>query len=303
MRTFEKYVNQLQEGGNAVPGASRINQDNVQATLDKLFKLIFPRLGINKKDIGLLGSTGKKKPGESSGDVDVAINADALLVSLDIRDAKNLYNAIADKLKGKVKQIVTAPGFGTVSFAFPIQNKDGKQKNQTVQVDLMIVNNVKLANFQFWSPTSEESKYKGIYRNIMLSAVANVLDFKTIKTGYDEQGEEVPVTFERNFMDLKRGVVRGIQTRLGKTGKLFANGRKQTVSTKVLADTPEDIVQLLFGPAFGPEDVRSFEAILKLLTHPKFISKHKKSDILKFAAGTMNKIKGLVLPPELKAYV
>ena len=57
-------------------------------------------------------------------------------------------------------------GAGTITC-----NYDGKQKNKKVQLDLMIVDNLNLAKFNFWSPHEEQSKWKGIYRNILLASI------------------------------------------------------------------------------------------------------------------------------------
>lgn len=300
MKTFQEY---LLESGNAVSGARPINQENVEETLKNLYKTIFPILKITEKDIRLLGSTGKKRPGESSGDIDLAVDSTKLLYNFNIKDANTLFDVVAKALKKKVKQVVTFPGVGVVSFIFPIANTNGKQAGEYVQTDLMVVDDIDLAAFTFWSPTSEESKYKGFYRSIMLAAAATHIDFKVLKKGYDERGEEIPVTFERHFMDNKRGLVRGLQTRIGKTGKLFSSGRKKTLVSKVVADTPDQIVKMLFGPDFGPEHVRSFEAIIKLLDDPRNIQKKNKTKILQSAAEIMGLIKGLVMPKELKRYV
>lgn len=292
----------LIEGGNAVKGASPINQENVAATLTHLYKTILPAIGITKNDLKLLGSTGKKRPGESSGDIDMAVDAGRIIYALNVKDAKDLWAAVGKALKGKVKQLVTNPGTGVISFTFPISNTNGKQKGQVVQTDLMVVDDIHLAGFTFWSPSSEESKYKGVQRNIMLSAVATHMDYKILKKGYDEQGKEIPVTFERNFIDMKRGLKRGLQTRIGKTGKLFASGRKQTVASKVVSDQPDEIVKMMFGPKFGPSDVTSLESILRVLDDPACIQHKNKKEIMKSAAETFKLIRGMVLPSELKKY-
>lgn len=299
MKSFQAYID---ESGNAVKGTSPINQENVAATLKKLYKTILPIFGLTEKDVRLLGSTGKKKAGESSGDIDLAVDAGKILYNLNIKDSHKLFDLVTKKLKGKVKQVTAFPGVGVVSFVFPIENTNGNQTGETVQTDFMVIDDINLAAFTFWSPTSEESKYKGFYRNIMLAASATHLNLKILKKGYNDKGEEIPVTFERNFMDNKRGLIRGLQTRIGKTGKLFSSGRKKTLATKVVADTPEKIVQMLYGPDFGPENVRSFEAIIRLLDHPKNIQKKNKAKILTSAAEIIGHIKGLVMPPELKRY-
>jgi len=69
---FKKFY--LNEGGNVVTNVTRINQENVEATLKEIYKKAVPALGISKKNTGLLGSTGKKNLGSSSGDIDLSVD-------------------------------------------------------------------------------------------------------------------------------------------------------------------------------------------------------------------------------------
>ena len=71
MLRFKEYI---KEGGGAVGDVVRINQENVEATLKAISTKIIKPLKITNKDIGVLGSTGKRKPGGSSGDIDIAID-------------------------------------------------------------------------------------------------------------------------------------------------------------------------------------------------------------------------------------
>jgi len=54
-------------------GVSRINQENVAATLKYIYDTLLPALGIDRKWVQPLGSTGKKLPGGTSGDIDLAM--------------------------------------------------------------------------------------------------------------------------------------------------------------------------------------------------------------------------------------
>ena len=300
MKSFKQYI---KEGGNAVKDVGRINQENVADTLKSISTGIIKVLKIKDKDTGLLGSTGKKKPGGSSGDIDMAIDANKVLRANDIKVADELFDFIADKVKKISKSTVSNKGTGVISLEWPIANTDGKQKNKKVQLDLMIVNNLDLAKFNFWSPSDEQSKWKGIYRNILLSSMASAMDFETVEKGFDVDGKEIPVTLRRNFMDLKRGLIRGLQTRIGKSGKLFANGRKQTIETKILKDQPDDIVKAILGPSFTVKDTESFESLFKILDHPKYLYKKEKSTIIKSFLGVISKAKGLVVPDEMEKFV
>lgn len=300
MKRFKEFI---KEGGGAVGDVDRINQENVEATLKAISTKIIKPLKITNKDIGVLGSTGKRKPGGSSGDIDIAIDANKVLRANAIQIADELFDFIAGKAKKVSNTVVSNKGTGVISLQFPISNTDGKQKNKKVQLDLMIVDNLDLAKFNFWSPHEEQSKWKGIYRNIILSSMASVMDFEVLEKGYDENDVEVPTLFRRNFIDLKRGLMRGLQTRIGKSGKLFAKGRKQTLETKVLENQPEGIIKAILGPAFTVRDAESFESLFKILDHPKYLYRSKKKEIIKTFIAVISKSKGLVVPDEMERFV
>ena len=300
MLRFKEFI---KEGGGAVGDVDRINQENVEATLKAISTKIIKPLKITNKDIGILGSTGKKKPRGSSGDIDIAIDANKVLRANAIQVADELFDFIEGKAKKVSNTVVSNKGTGVISLQFPISNTDGKQKNKKVQLDLMIVDNLDLAKFNFWSPHEEQSKWKGIYRNIILSSMASVMDFEVLEKGYDENDVEVPTLFKRNFIDLKRGLMRGLQTRIGKSGKLFAKGRKQTLETKVLENQPEGIIKAILGPAFTVRDAESFESLFKILDHPKYLYRSKKKEIIKTFIAVISRSKGLVVPDEMERFV
>ena len=300
MINFKEFI---KEGGNAVKGSVRINQENVKDTLKSISIGIVRVLKITDKDTGLLGSTGKKRPGGSSGDIDMAIDANKVLRANGIQLADELFDFIANKVGKISKTTVSNKGTGVISLEWPIANTDGKQKNAKVQLDLMIVDNLDLAKFNFWSPSEEQSKWKGIYRNILLSSMASAMNFETLEKGFDADNIEVPVLFRRNFIDLKRGLVRGLQTRVGKSGKIFASGRKQTIETKVLENQPDNIVKAILGPAFTVNDTVSFESLFKILDHPKYLYKNQKKSIIKTFLQVISKAKGLVVPDEMEKFV
>ena len=111
------------------------------------------------------------------------------------------------------------------------------------------------------------------------------------------------INIARNFIDLKRGLMRGLQTRIGKSGKLFAKGRKQTLETEVLENQPEGIIKAILGPAFTVKDAESFESLFKILDHPKYLYRDKKKEIIKTFVTVISISKGLVVPDEMEKYV
>ena len=142
----------MTEGGNAVQGVSRINQENVQATMEKVYSRLLPLLGITKTNTALLGSTGKKLPGGTSGDVDLAVDKPAIMKLNGLKSTEELYQFIsnaADRLGYPYNYL---KGLGIVSIGWPIENVDGKQEGQTVQLDIMPSDNLKMTAWGMASP-------------------------------------------------------------------------------------------------------------------------------------------------------
>ena len=188
------------EGGNAVT-ASKINQENVADTLKSINKVLLPKLNLKPNQVRSLGSTGKKNPGEQSGDIDLAIDTKAIVANnkWNVKDKKDVVELIEKIVKRVSKDVNASPGFGIVSLAFPIANTDGKQKGESVQLDLMLTDNLDYTSFAFHSPRSSESKYKGYYRNFLLSAISKV-NMKVLKKDADGK----PLKWERLIFDLNK---------------------------------------------------------------------------------------------------
>ena len=127
------------EGGKRFPNAKRIKQENVKTTLDYIFNELLPQMGIEPEWVKSLGSTGKKLPGGSSGDIDIGIDASKVDWMEGCNNAKELSECvdrhcgpILDKLG--LEHVCYANLF---SFNCPIQDVDGTQEGQFVQVDMM----------------------------------------------------------------------------------------------------------------------------------------------------------------------
>lgn len=161
----------LLEGGNVFkdadgkPLTGRINQSDVAATvqwLEHLTGLQFPRER-------WLGSTGKKP---TSGDLDMAV---------DLNDISK------DQLAAKLTQWAVSHGedprnwikkAGEVHLKTPI---GGKPENGYVQTDFMFFPNLDWG--QFFYGGAEDSVYKGVNRNVLMSSIAKQLGLKVGANG------------------------------------------------------------------------------------------------------------------------
>lgn len=109
-------------------------------------------LGISEDQFRFIGSFGKK---EFSSDVDIAVLEES--VSLEV------LSKIFDKTGIEYKIV---KGFNQISFGYPFNGK-------IFQVDLMLSKSLDWTEFIYYSPNllNGESQYKGIYRNLLLSAI------------------------------------------------------------------------------------------------------------------------------------
>jgi hypothetical protein len=161
----------LLEGGNVFkdadgkPLTGRINQSDVAATvqwLETLTGLEFPRER-------WLGSTGRKP---TSGDMDMAV--DASEISKEQLAAKLTQWAVShgQDPKAWVKKA------GEVHLRTPI---NGNPQNGYVQTDFMFFPNLDWG--QFYYGGSEDSVYKGMNRNVLMSSIAKQQGLKVGANG------------------------------------------------------------------------------------------------------------------------
>lgn len=155
-----KLLNKLLEGGNVFkskdgePLTQRINQADVPATIAYIENI----LGIEFPKERWLGSTGRKP---TSGDLDLGVD---------------LSQVNKDQLASALEQIVTSQGLdprewvkkaGEVHFRTPIA---GDPDKGYVQTDFMFFPNLDWGTFYYGG--AEESAYKGMNRNVLMSSIA-----------------------------------------------------------------------------------------------------------------------------------
>lgn len=152
----------LSEGG-AMPGVGAIHIDEIEPTLDSLEKV----LGIDLKN-NTLGSVGKK---EFSGDIDVALD----IKPEDLPEFVKKLESIPEVLDiAKSSVIMTKVKIADYD---PNKKVEGKPRTGYVQLDFMPGDPGWMKTF-YHAPHEKDSKYKGVFRNILVSSIAAHLDRK-----------------------------------------------------------------------------------------------------------------------------
>lgn len=287
----------LKEGGNAVKSSVRINQENVDATMKSIAEILLPKLNICREDTRNLGSTGKKAPGDSSGDVDLAISVKSLMDNNNLEEPKDIYDFIVSVANSTSKEVNDLRQIGLISLAWPIANVDRKQAGESVQLDLMIVDSIEWAEWAYHSPAHDESTWKGLYRNEIFYALAKHMNYEMVSRAPDRDGEEVDVEWKRDFFDLGKGLLTGTQSRMGKRGKAVKS--VTTLNKETRSTCPAEVVALMFGPDVEPSSLLTWEDTFRMLMDPNFVHSDKRNDILQMTKDGILK-KGFPVPGELE---
>ena len=279
-------------GGNAIKSSSRINQENVASTIDDINNILIPHLNIKSSDTSLLGSTGKKLPGGSSGDIDLAVSCKTISENNNLTSSE-IFDFIIEQSKKFTHEIKDLRQIGLISIAWPISNYDGKQDGLYVQLDLMLVDSIDWATWAYYSPAEWESSWKGLYANEFLFFIAKHSAYKVIKS--NENGEYIEV--ERYFFDISRGLMKGVQTYQG-IHKLLK--KPKTLSKELVSDNIEFATRILFGDNIKPSEIRTYEGIMKIINDSDRFRfyKDRKIIFMEVAQGILNK--GYPIPKDLQ---
>ena len=256
------------EGGAAVNGR-RISQSEVPTIVDKVDEIL-SGLGLVKgEDWDMVGSAGKKKAEETSGDIDICIKKDRVKEVLGSGDGRlDVYNDLAKHLEemGYDKYIVQ-PGFSQVSFGMPINDID-----DIIQVDFMLVRNLEWSKFTQASPdyTKDESKYKGHVRNVLMMCIVKYCFKRTTKRVTLDDDSVVDGETENFVIRLTDGLYKTRKNWFGKKGdSMVKTANLMHEYDELITDTPQGLIDLIFNDG-STEDFLSFETLYDAFMSDRF---------------------------------
>lgn len=234
----------LIEGG-AMDGVGVIHIDEIEPTLDKLEKV----LGIDLKN-NTLGSVGKK---EFSGDIDIALQIDAEDIPAFVEKLKNIPEVL-DIAKSSV--IMTKVKIADYD---PNKKVEGKPRTGYVQVDFMPGDPSWLKTF-YHAPHEKDSKYKGVFRNILMSSIAAHLDRKESE---QKISDGRPMQAERYMWSPTDGLIRVLRTpEPNKKGDGYTKKNNNKIIDGPYKD-PNEIAKVL--QLDSADDLYSYETLRKAM--------------------------------------
>ena len=236
---IKKYF-MINEGG-AMPGVGAIHIDEITPTLQALEKSIGVDLMNNT-----LGSVGKR---QFSGDIDVALQIQPEELPAFIEELKK-NPLVLDIAKSSV--IMTKVKI----MDFDQSKSDGRPRTGFVQVDFMPGDPGWMKTY-YHSPSETESKYKGVYRNIMIATLAAVHN----RDQSDAKLDDGRAMEERRFMwSPTEGLLRVQRTPVPKkSGEGYTKKNKNETIDGPWKQPDEIATQL--GLDSG-KDLNSFESLL-----------------------------------------
>jgi len=229
----------LFEGGS-LPNVGPIHIDEIEPTLSALERV----LQIDLKN-NVLGSVGKK---EFSGDIDVALQIDS------------------EKIPEFVEKLEKTPGIDEVTKTsvimtrvkivdFDPSKETSRQRTGYVQVDFMPGDPGWMKTY-YHSPSEKESKYKGVFRNIMIATICAIYEREASEETIDDGR---PVEVERWMWSPTDGLVRIKRTPVPNArGTGYTKKNKNEIIGEPIKTAPE-IAQAL--GLDGPEDLNSYESL------------------------------------------
>jgi hypothetical protein len=290
MLKFQNFVNKIFEGGNAIEESRPMSQAETIETYEYVKKKIFPLIGLEGDEIDAspIGSFGKKMSDKESSDIDVAVSVDKIAGQNGI-GMEEVLDWIGSKLSSSGYPTKITKGFHQISIGVPISGKKG---NGIGQVDLMLSTNMNWSKFMYYSPDfkSAESRYKGLYRNILLMSIFSEGTKKTVKTTNSGEIEE----YEHYVVHLEKGISLVRKTLMGKKGSLVKTATILKDFDRFITNTPEEVVHLAFGSDVQPGDVMTFENAWSHFESSKFPYKDKRKEIL-------NRFKAYILGAKVPA--
>ena len=274
-------------GGKALKTVGRIHKEEMETTYEVLREHLYQALGLV---IGEYVPCGSFLVRESCGDIDIAFDVNVAMRRLGL-DKEGITKRLND-LYVTLPEYHYSKGLDIHSIPFPIFDKDGKRTERYVQVDLMPVENVGMA--QWGMMTDGNTPWKSATRNGLLRAIAK---YKDIVVHTNEDG--TVLSFDRYYFDQRHGLFKMTRSYEGKNGRI--NKTAKTIEKKLVTNDPEEILFILLDVIDVRQSFRNVMDVWTLIYDPEHPIFEKIEFIVKEYIDEMNR-DGFDYPSEIKEW-
>lgn len=282
-------------GGNAIKCASKIPNNLCEILSNSFIKTCKSKLKISESDFILLGSTGKKL-GDYN-DLDIGVDINQICINNNI-DKSKVFEFIWNKLGNTFSNKFNMSQLGVISFGIQFDNKIG-------QIDLILLDNLRLGNFLFFAPSEGKSKYKGLFRTELLLAMASVIPIKNniveiFNDEYNGKNKGESKIFWKYTLNRSFGLKKQLKSVEGKTKKLKT---PFLLKEEIVSNNVDEIINFLFGPKIKEQDLETFEQIWNIITKKEFKWNRILKEIIYKYIDIIENDKRLETPIEVKKYL
>lgn len=242
-------------GGKALKTVGRIHKEEMEATYEVLREHIYQALGLV---IGEYVPCGSFLVRESCGDIDIAFDVNVAMRRLGL-DKEGITKRLND-LYVTLPEYNYSKGLDIHSIPFPIFDKDGKRTDRYVQVDLMPVENVGMAEWGMM--TDGDTPWKSATRNGLIRAIAK---YKDTVVHTNEDG--TVLYFDRLYFDQRHGLFRMTRSYEGKNGRI--NKTAKTIEKKLVTNDPEEILFILLDVIDVRHSFKNVMDVWSLINDPE----------------------------------
>ena len=274
-------------GGKALKTVGRIHKDEMETTYEVLREHLYQALGLV---IGEYVPCGSFLVRESCGDIDIAFDVNVAMERLGL-DKEGITKRLND-LYVTLPEYNYSKGLDIHSIPFPIFDKDGKRTDRYVQVDLMPVENVGMAEWGML--TDGNTQWKSATRNGLIRAISK---YKDTNVHTNEDG--TVLYFDRLYFDQRHGLFRMTRSYEGKNGHI--NKIPKTIDKKLVTNDPEEILFILLDVIDVRQSFRNVMDVWSLISNPEHPLFDKIEFIVKEYIDEMNR-DGFDYPSEIKEW-
>ena len=274
-------------GGKALKTVGRIHKEEMETTYEVLREHIYQALGLV---IGEYVPCGSFLVRESCGDIDIAFDVNVAMRRLGL-DKEGITKRLND-LYVTLPEYNYSKGLDIHSIPFPIFDKDGKRTERFVQVDLMPVENVGMAEWGMM--TDGNTQWKSATRNGLIRAISK---YKDTNVHTNEDG--TVLYFDRLYFDQRHGLFRMTRSYEGKNGCI--NKTAKTIEKKLVTNDPEEILFILLDVIDVRQSFRNVMDVWSLISDPEHPLFDKIEFIVKEYIDEMER-EGFDYPSEIKEW-